>query len=250
MEILLNKSELLTLRPLIFFFQLIAFGLAIIGPWLWLRSDDPNHENQFFLTARHSIQGWQFVPVHLGVQTQKNLGAAELFNGHFTNGCLQRVSVFSANWQPGQGDFSSLGHTPEKCWVEAGFRLAAYDGPSQICMSIGGRKIPFQCRILNHPNLGSPEIALWAACIDGQWSGIPYEPPPEQMDDAHNVPNQIRRAVASYNSRWAFFRNRVFNRLNPAARKQFIRLSTPLTAEWRAAIIELGAFADRWLEPD
>jgi hypothetical protein len=230
------------------FLELNAYGLAIILPWLWFQSHDRNPEKKFFLTARNEIQGWQFVPIGLGVQAERSLGATELLNGHFVGADSQRVSVFAANWKPGQGDFSSVEHTPEKCWVRTGFRIAAHEVPSQIFISIAGRQIPFQCRILSHSNLANPEITLWAAC--GRWDEARYEPPQDQMERASTVQNQFRILMASYKNLWAIFRERISFRINPLARKQFIRFSTPMTKQWQQGVVELAAFGERWLTLD
>ncbi len=205
------------------------------------------------MTARREIPNYRFVPVDLGSQVEKSLRATELLNGHFIDVRSQRVSVFAANWQPGQGDFGSVGHTPEKCWVDTGFQIVAYGQPSQVSISIGGRQVSFQCRVLKRSDLESPEITLWAACIDGLWDGIPYDipyqPPLEHSEDNYNFRNQFRHLLVLSNNRWEFVCNSVLSRPNYAARKQFIRFSTPLTTEWQPALVELVAFAGRWLEP-
>jgi hypothetical protein len=185
----------------------------------------------------------------LDTQTKKILEASELFNGHFLDARSNRVSVFAADWQPGQGDLDSLGHTPEKCWVGTGFQIVPFGGPSELSILVGRRQIPFQCRVLKHSNLAAPEITLWVACIDGQCDGIPYQPPIQQIEDSYAVRAQYLTLLPSYKNRWAFFCERLLLRSNPAAHKQFIRLSTPMTTEWQSALVELAAFANRWLEP-
>lgn len=151
-------------------FKLSVFGLAVIGPWLWVQFPTRPPANNFLLTPRQQIPKYHFINVPLASQVEKILGASDLFNGHFISVRSQRVSVFAANWQPGQGDLASVGHTPEKCWVGSGFELVPYGGPSQLSISVGGIQIPFQCRVLKHSDLAVTEITLWAACIDGQWN--------------------------------------------------------------------------------
>ena len=230
-------------------FGLSLFCLAVIGPGLWVQSRPRLPKDQFFLSVRREVPGWQFSPVDLDTQAKKILEASELFNGHFIDSRSNRVSVFAADWQPGQGDLDSLGHTPEKCWVGTGFQIVPFGGPSQLSISVGGRQIPFQCRVLEHSDLVAPEITLWVACIDGQCGGIPYLPPLQQIDDYYTVRAQYLTLLKSYKNRWAFFCERLLLRSNPAACKQFIRLSAPMTTEWQSALVELGAFANRWLEP-
>ena len=168
-------------------FGLSFFCLAVIGPGLWVQFRTRLPEDQFFLSVRREVPGWWFSPVALDTQTKKILEASELFNGHFIDARSNRVSVFAADWQPGQGDLDSLGHTPEICWVGTGFQIVPFGGPSQLSISVGGRQIPFQCRVLKHSDLAAPEITLWAACIDGQCNGIPYQPALQQIEDSYPV---------------------------------------------------------------
>ena len=148
--------------------------MAVIGPRLWVQSRIRLPQDQFFLRVRREVREWRFSPVSLDIQTKKILEASELFNGHFINARSQRVSVFVGDWQPGQGDISSVTHTPEKCWVINGFQIMEYGGPSKVTIPIGGRQIYFQCRVLKRSDLGAAVITSWAACIDGLWDGIPY----------------------------------------------------------------------------
>jgi hypothetical protein len=231
------------------FFLLTVFGLAVMSPRIWIQSHARPPQNPLFLKARREIQDYQFISVLLGPQVEKSLSTTEIFNGHFIDARSQRVSVFVGNWQPGQGDMSSVTHTPEGCWVANGFRILPYDGPSQLSISIGGRQIPFQCRVLKHSDLVAPEITLWAVCIDGRWEDITYEPTLEQIEDTYTVVDKFQNMLVSYMNRWACFCERVLLRSNPTARKQFIRLSAPMTTEWQPALVELAAFANRWLEP-
>jgi hypothetical protein len=228
---------------------LSLFCFSVIGPWLWFQSRTRLPEDQFFLSVRREVPGWRFSPVALDTKTRKTLEASELFNGHFLDARSNRVSVFAADWQPGQGDLDSLGHTPEKCWVGTGFQIVPFGGPSQLSISVGGRLIPFQCRVLRHSHLAAPEITIWVACIDGQYDGIPYLPPLQQIEDSHYVRVQHLTLFAAYKNLWPSFCERVLVRSNQAARKQLIRLSAPMTTEWQTALVELAAFANHWLEP-
>ena len=115
------------------FIQLIMFSLAVLGARLWIQSHTRPPENPVFFTVRHKIPGYRFVPVALGSRVAEELGTTNLFNGHFFDNESHRVSVYEAHWQPGQGGGNSTGHTPERCWVDAGyFRPVRYGEPSQV----------------------------------------------------------------------------------------------------------------------
>jgi hypothetical protein len=118
-----------------------------------------------------------------------------------------------------------------------------------VSISIGVRQISFQCRVPKHSDLAAPEITLWAACIDGLWDGIPYEPPLDKIKDAYTVRDRFQNLLGSYKNRLEFICDRKLFRPNYTARKQYIRFSTPLTTEWQPALAQLIAFAHQWLEP-
>jgi hypothetical protein len=231
------------------YIPLIVFGLAVLGTRLWIESHIRPPENRVFLTARHEIPGYRFVPVAMGSKVEDTLATTNLFNGHFLDGQSQRVSVFAAHWQPEQGDMNSLRHTPDGCWVGTGFRSVRYGQPSEVFFFLGGCRIPFQCRVLQHPKLSTPEITLWAACVDGRWDEVPYEPQLDHTDAIVTARDRLWEVWVLYKNRWAFFCERIHLKSNLAVRKQFVRFSIPLTTEWQPALAELEAFAHLWLEP-
>lgn len=232
------------------FIPLIVFGLAVLGTRFWIQSRTRPPENPVFLTARHEIPGYRFVPVALGSQVEDTLATTNLFNGHFLDQRSQRVSVFAAHWQAGQGDGGTLfGHTPEICWLGHGFRTVRHGEPSQVFIPMAGRRIPFQCRVLKHPEQPTPEITLWAACIDGRWDDIPYGPPPNQTEGEATIRTYLQGVGRTLATRFASVRRIVQNPFASTARKQFVRFSIPLTTDWQPALAELEAFAHQWLEP-
>ncbi len=95
------------------FIPLIMFSLAVLGAHLWIQSHTRPSGNPVFFTIRHKIPGYRFVPVALGSQVAEALGTTNLFNGHFFDNESHRVSVYAADWQPGQGGGNSTGHTPK-----------------------------------------------------------------------------------------------------------------------------------------
>jgi hypothetical protein len=231
------------------FFPLIVFGLAVLGAGLWIQSHTWPPENPVFFTTRHEIPGYRFMPVELGSQVMEALGTTNIFNGHFFDSRSNRVSVYAAHWQPGQGGGNSVGHTPERCWVDTGyFRTIRCGEPSLVVFLIGGQRLPLQCRVLASPYQPTSEIVLWGACIGGRWDENFYGSPPDQTDQDSTVRNYFQRLCRVFVMRWVQA-CRLFQRpYDPTARKQFVRFSTPLTTEWKIALAELEAFAHQWLE--
>ena len=236
--------------PYSIFITLALFGVSVFGTGFWIRTQTRPPLDPLFLTAHHQLLGYQFQEVPLGAQVAETLATTHLFNGHFFDSHSNRVSVFEAQWQAGEGTGGNLfGHTPEICWVGQGFRTVRFNEPSQVFLSFAGRPIPFQCRVLRHPQLPTPEITLWAACVDGRWDDVLLGPPPNLNDGAVTVGAYLQEVGRTLTTRWASVCRLVQNPFHVGARKQFIRFSMPLNTGWEPALIELERFAHQWLEP-
>lgn len=229
---------------------LALFGVSVFGTGFWIRTQTRPAHDPLFLTARHQIPGYQFQEVPLGAQVAETLATTHLFNGHFFDSHSNRVSVFEAQWPAGQGTGGNIfGHTPEICWVGQGFRTVRLSEPSQVFLNFAGRRISFQCRVLRHPQLPTPEITLWAACVDGRWDDVLLGPPLNLNDEAVTVGTYLQEVGRTLTTRWASVRRLVQNPFHVGARKQFIRFSMPLNSGWEPALVELERFAHQWLQP-
>jgi hypothetical protein len=229
---------------------LLLFGLAVVGTALWAWIPRPPPRDPVFLKARQEIPGYRFQPIPLGQQVAETLATPNLLNGHFWDARSNRVSVFQASWQPGQGIGANIfGHTPEICWVGAGFRTLHLGEPSQVALSFSDRSIPFQCRILKHPDLATPEITVWAACLDGHWDDIVYGSPPDLTQGSATLSAYLQASWRTVVTRVGSIRRSVKHPVTQNARKQFVRFSHPLTTDWQTALADLERFAQLWLEP-
>lgn len=225
------------------------FVLAVLGTAVWVRWPRPAPEDRVFLRARDRIPGYHFQPVALGTTVSETLATTNLLNGHFFDAHSNRVSVFSAAWEPGQGTGANVfGHTPEICWVGAGFRTIRVGEPDRLALSLAGRSIPFQCRVLQHPELPMPEITLWAACLDGRWEVYQFSPPPDLSRQSATTATYLGEAWRYAATRLSSLQRLIHRPFTQNARKQFIRFSMPLGSDWQTTLRELEVFAAKWLE--
>ena len=225
------------------------FVLAVLGTAVWVRWPRPAPEDRVFLRARDRIPGYHFQPVALGATVSETLATTNLLNGHFFDARSNRVSVFSAAWQPGQGTGGNVfGHTPEICWVGAGFRTIRAGEPDHLALHLAGRSIPFQCRVLQHPELPTPEITLWAACLDGRWETYRFSPSPDLSKESTTISTYAKQSWTYAINRWESLRCLIEQPFTQDARKQFLRFSKPLTTDPQRALRELEQFATFWLE--
>jgi hypothetical protein len=225
------------------------FGLAVLGTWLGVQLRIRPSETPLYLAGRTKMPGYWFQAVPLGQQVAEKLATTRLLNGHFFDARSNRVSVFQADWKAGQVDGSALGHTPEICWVSGGFRTICLGEPSQVFVELGGQRVPFRCRILTYPGLPTPEITLWAACIDGRWDDVLLGPLADMRTPDTTLRSYVRDVGRTLSTRWAFVRRVALQPFPVSGPKQFVRLSLPVTDGWPAALADLENFAQAWLVP-
>ena len=227
-----------------------VFGLAVLGTWIGVQSRIRPTENPLFFSGRTAMPGYRFQAVPLGRPVEETLGTTRLRNGHFFDARSNRVSVFQADWKAGEGDGGNLfGHTPEICWVGGGFRTVRMGEPSQVFVELAGQRVPFQCRILTHPGLPTPEITLWAACIDGRWDDVRLGPPADMGKPDTTVRSYVRDVGRTLSTRWAAVCRVALKPFAIHGPKQFVRVSLPVTAGWPAALADLERFTQAWLVP-
>jgi hypothetical protein len=225
---------------------IIIFGIAIISPKLWLHSNFKRTKNPLFLQVNVEMPNFRYNSVALQSRVAEALGTSNLLNGHFFGQSSNRVSVFSAEWAEGQGDGGAFFvHTPQICWVGAGFRSVSMGEPPEWPISIAGRRIPFQCCILSHPNLRYPEIVLWAASVDGEWSDAVYVLPRDLSVGDEAIRDKIKKIGNKIKRRIISFQNLLANPPPTKASKQFLRISMPLTADWRSGLGDLEALVHK-----
>lgn len=227
-----------------------VFGLAVLGTWIGVQSRIRPPENPLFFTGRTDMAGYRFQAVPLGKSVTETLATTRLLNGHFFDSRSNRVSVFQADWKAGEGDGGNVfGHTPEICWVGGGFQTVRLGEPSQVFVELAGQRVPFQCRILTHPGLPTPEITLWAACIDGRWDDVLLGPPADMGKPETTLRSYVRDVGRTLSTRWAAVRRVALQPFAIQGPKQFVRVSLPVTAGWPAALADLQRFVQAWLMP-
>jgi hypothetical protein len=226
------------------------FGLAVLGTWIGVQSRIRSPEDPLFFARRSEVPGYRFQEVPLGQRVVEVLSTTQLLNGHFFDARSNRISVFQADWKAGDGDGGTVfGHTPDICWVGGGFRTVHLGESSQVFIELAGHQVPFQCRILTHPGLPTPEITLWAACIDGRWDDVLLGPPADMGKPDFTLHFYLLDLKQKLSTCMAALRRLALHPLAVSGPKQFVRLSLPVTDGWTAALADLEKFAQAWLVP-
>jgi hypothetical protein len=220
---------------------------AVIVAEVWVLWPPLRPEEPLYLRPRTTLAGYRFETVPLNVNISVILGTTNILNGHFFDTQSNRVSVFQAEWAPGQGTGANVfGHTPEICWVGSGFRTVQQDQPDELAMPFAGMWIPFQCRVMQHPALSLPEITVWAVCWDGRWDCLQFYPP-YQTEECVLPPPALKQFGRILKNRLEVIRRLSYIRPAHNGRKQFIRLSKPIMTDSKTALQELEQFAAVWL---
>jgi hypothetical protein len=192
------------------------------------------------------VEGYRYKDLPVGEQAVEILATTNLVNGVFEGAGEDRFIVFAANWQPrGAKGMSVISHTPEICWVGAGFSLMHLGEPAFMEVGIAGEKVPFECRVFRAPDKRSIEMVVWCSLLGGQWveEGFRY-----QTDRARGGSGEDKKAENA-RIRGANIILRALRTRQPCdGSKQFVRFSTGVSGDWKDSYARLQRFAGEWLE--
>lgn len=112
-----------------------------------------------------SLPGWQVSRRPIADTPEMKRAINELLN--FEDGCLQefkqgelRISVYIAYWPPGRMSQRAIaGHTPDVCWVGAGWRNED-DGTRMIEVEAGNGRLRLQHRIFRQEPYGEEHVVF------------------------------------------------------------------------------------------
>jgi hypothetical protein len=145
---------------------LALFGGAIGAAWGWFHIDPPE-PRRLRLEVKRELPGWTFHPEPLSASAQEILATTNLFNGTFLGANGLRLTVFAAEWRADHSrSMSVVQHTPDICWVGAGWTPSDLGQPDQVQLDISGTRLPFECRVFQSP-AGRRELVLWCTLLGG-----------------------------------------------------------------------------------
>jgi hypothetical protein len=235
------------MRPSLSIWSMTAlFAAAIVAAWAWFYVGVTPPEKSFVLKARENLPGYRFTVVPIGDQAIETLATTNLINGQFEGPDRQRFTVFAADWAAkGSKQMSVLGHTPEICWVGAGFQLTSLGEPPFMEVTFGREKLALECRVFRTPDQRSIEMVVWCSLVSGQplEEGFRFQP---KRDD--KVDPQLAQASTGRVRGMNSLIKALARRQPGDGTKQFVRFSTPVAGDWKEAYQRLERFAHQWLE--
>jgi len=219
---------------------------AIAASWAWFHVGVKPREKSYVLRSREVVPGYKFKALPVGDQAIEILATTNLVNGVFEGAGEDHFIVFAADWAAkGDKQMSVLAHTPEICWVGAGFSLVDLGEPPFMEVELGGEKVPFECRVFRAPDQRSVEMVAWCSVVSGQWleEGFRFQPDRKQSGDA-----DLRSAANSRARGMNSLVRALVTRQPGDGTKQFIRFSTGVRGDWKEAYEKLRMFAAQWLD--
>jgi hypothetical protein len=234
------------MRPLSIWSMTALFGAAIVAAWAWFYVGVTPPEKSYVLKTRDEIPGYRFTAVPIGEQAIEILATTNLVNGQFEGSDRQRFTVFAADWAAkGSKQMGVLGHTPEICWVGAGFQLTSLGEPPFMEVSFGPEKLALECRVFRTPDQRSIEMVVWCSLVSGQplEEGFRFQP-----DRDKSSGNKLDQASNARTRGMNSLLKSLVNRQPGDGTKQFVRFSTPVSGNWKDSFQCLERFAGQWLE--
>ncbi len=221
------------------------FASSVGGAWAWFQTGPRTGVEQLQFVVRETVDGWRFEARPLGAAVQSTLATPHLFNGVFGAESRRPVTVFAAEWSAAEArQMVVVQHTPDVCWVGAGWIPVQAGQPERIAVVFDGRPVSFECRVFGVPGSAQRELVLWCTLVGGQ---VLEEADRWSLESDPARDRETRFASAGRRMAAGQFLQNVREHRAATAHKQFVRLSVPIAADWREGLRELEAFAPRWL---
>lgn len=223
------------------------FLLATGGAWAWYHVAPRQFPVSYRFQAGEQVKGWRFRAEPVAPTAVETLATTNLFNGTFTSDRGERVTAFMGTWDADNKEqMSVVGHTPDVCWVGAGWRPIALDHPDKLPLRLGSEVIPFEARTFQAPGSGHLELTVWCTLVSGQvFEETGRFVPPA---DAGDAPRKALQAEGARHTLKSKLFKVVSDRIPGSGSKQFVRFSTAIQGDWKPAFERLQQFGEQWLQ--
>lgn len=221
------------------------FLLAVLGSTAWFATGSVSGDRRLAFALHDAIPGWSFRPEPVAESAQSILGTTNLVNGLFAGPDGETFMVFSARWQAASArSMSVVQHTPDVCWVGAGWVPVDVGQPRQVQLALKGGEMPFECRAFRGPGQDHRELVVWCTLVGGR-----VLPESGRWTELGGGDTRRDQAVAAYR-RVALdhFVGNVRDRRRGSGDKQFVRFSVPLKGDWKESMERLTRFSKLWIE--
>lgn len=247
------------------YLPLIVYATCLLGGKIWYLEHSNETEKvkvPFKIKFQSQFGNWNFVEEKLSESIMDRLGHGDIQNGFYTNQeSSERFYFFLGEWDPDNArQMSVVSHTPDICWVGAGWRPINLGQPDKtlFTLNINGesdalkhreneQQYFLETRVFEHALTQQKELAMWITIIDGR---IVNEP--RLFDLASSESNTImdgKSLGALRNSQNSIHRflTAIQERKTWNGKKLFYRVSAPVYEEdWESAYINVKHWIHLW----
>ncbi|MCW5558279.1 MAG: hypothetical protein KIT22_10670 [Verrucomicrobiae bacterium] len=223
----------------------LLFWVAAGGAWAWYHVAPPEPPVRYRLAPREEVPGMRFTAEPVSETAAEILATTNLINGSFLGKGDQRITAFLGTWSAENSkELSVVSHTPDICWVGAGWTPVVAKHPDRIEIELDGVRLPFECRTFRAPGSLHEELTVWCTLVNGRVTGetgrfvVPVDPE-SRREERWAI--QGRRLAGSH------FLDALKHRSAGRGDKQFVRFSTRLDGDWQRSLGELQDFGRQWL---
>ncbi len=225
----------------------LLFLSATGGAWAWYHVAPKQFPVSYHFDATNVVSGWRFRAEPVAEQAMEILATTNLFNGTFFNEEGERVTVFMGTWDAGNPkQLSVVGHTPDVCWVGAGWKPVRAEHPDKLPLHFGPDTIPFEARTFLTPDGRQRELTVWCTLVSGQ---VFEETSRFELGaEANGSSRKVLQDAGARHALKSKFLKAITDRIPGEGTKQFVRFSTSFGSDGQAAFTRLDEFGRRWLQ--
>jgi hypothetical protein len=225
----------------------VAFLGATGAAWAWYNISPKQFPVSYRFSPRPDVPGWKFVPETISAQARDILATTNLFSGTYSNPKGDTVTVFLGTWDANNPkQMSVVAHTPDVCWVGAGWEPVAGGHPDKLNIGFGTNAIPFEARTFLTPDKRSRELTAWCTLVSGQ---LFEEEKRFEMPEAVRAASPTeRQGPGSRHALKSKLTKVIKERIPGSGSKQFVRFSTSSNGNPSASFDLMAKFGSQWLD--
>lgn len=232
-------------RPQWLAWAFVLFFLACIGgACAWFHSGTNSRQSTLRYQARPRLEGYEYRTEPITPNEQSSLATTNLISGTFIGTNAQEIRIFFASWTESDGrNLSVVQHTPDLCWVKAGWQPVNLGQPEKMTLESGSTHLDFECRAFEAPGGAIRQLVVWSTLIGGQ----PYQESWRFQTSKPATPQTAWIQADRFLAANHFFQS-VIHRTPSERSKQFVRYSIPFQEDWQTAFETLRSFGPKWIE--
>ncbi len=228
---------------------LVALFVTAVGTaWAWYNVSPKRFPVAYHFFNSTNAPGWAYQPDPPADATViESLATTNLVAGVFTAPGKTPFTVFMGTWDAANSkEMSVVAHTPDICWVGAGWVPVDLGQPPSTNFVFDGTLIPFEVRAFQDTSKTHVEMTVWCTLVSGQV----FEESSRFVPPANSAGTDTRllQASSSRNHLRSQFIRVLADRIPGNGSKQFVRFSTSAEGDWRPALERLRQFAPLWLK--